>query len=111
AIEIDGHDLAAIDRAYAEATKTTGKPTVIVARTIKGKGVPEVEDKPGWHGKALDDPEHAIEELGGVRNIQVDVPKPDADAQPHRFDTGPLDLPVYEVGEEVATRKAYGEAL
>jgi transketolase len=111
AIEIDGHDLAAIDRAYEEATKTTGQPTVIVAKTIKGKGVPEVEDKPGWHGKALDDPDHAIEELGGVRNIKVDVAKPEADAQPHEFETGPLELPVYELGDEVATRKAYGEAL
>ena len=111
AIEIDGHDLAAIDRAYEEATKTTGQPTVIVAKTIKGKGVPEVEDKPGWHGKALDDPDHAIEELGGVRNIKVDVAKPEADAQPHQFETGPLELPVYELGDEVATRKAYGEAL
>jgi transketolase len=111
AIEIDGHDLAAIDRAYEEATKTTGQPTVIVAKTIKGKGVPEVEDKPGWHGKALDDPEHAIEELGGIRNIKVDVAKPEADAQPHEFETGPLELPVYELGDDVATRKAYGEAL
>jgi transketolase len=111
AIEIDGHDLAAIDRAYEEATKTTGQPTVIVARTIKGKGVPEVEDKPGWHGKALDDPDHAIEELGGIRSIKVDVAKPETDAQPHRFETGSLELPVYEVGDEVATRKAYGEAL
>ncbi len=111
AIEIDGHDLAAIDQAYEEATGTTGQPTVIVAKTIKGKGVPEVEDKPGWHGKALDDPDHAIEELGGVRNIKVDVAKPEADAQPHQFETGPLELPVYELGDEVATRKAYGEAL
>jgi transketolase len=111
AIEIDGHDLAEIDRAYEEATGTTVQPTVIVARTIKGKGVPEVEDKPGWHGKALDDPEHAIEELGGVRNITVDVEKPETDAQPHVFETGPLELPAYEVGDEVATRKAYGEAL
>jgi transketolase len=111
AIEIDGHDLAAIDRAYEEATKTTGQPTVIVARTIKGKGVPEVEDKPGWHGKALDDPDHAIEELGGIRSIKVDVAKPETDAQPHRFETGSLELPVYDVGDEVATRKAYGEAL
>jgi transketolase len=111
AIEIDGHDLAAIDRAYEEATKTTGQPTVIVAKTIKGKGVPEVEDKPGWHGKALDDPDHAIEELGGIRNIKVDVAKPEADAQPHEFETGPLELPVYELGDDVATRKAYGEAL
>jgi transketolase len=111
AIEIDGHDLAEIDRAYEEATATTDQPTVIVARTIKGKGVPEVENKPGWHGKALDDPEHAIEELGGIRNITVDVPKPETDARPHVFETGPLELPAYEVGDEVATRKAYGEAL
>jgi transketolase len=110
AIEIDGHDLAEIDRAYQEATDTNGQPTVIVARTIKGKGVSEVEDKPGWHGKALDDPEHAIEELGGIRNITVDVAKPEG-AEPHRFDTGPLELPRYEIGDEVATRKAYGEAL
>jgi transketolase len=111
AIEIDGHDLAAIDEAFEEATATTGQPTVIVAKTIKGKGVPEVEDKPGWHGKSLDDPDHAIEELGGVRNIKVDVAKPEADAQPHQFETGPLELPVYELGDDVATRKAYGEAL
>jgi transketolase len=111
AIEIDGHDLAEIDRAYEEATAATDQPTVIVARTIKGKGVPEVEDKPGWHGKALDDPEHAIEELGGIRNITVEVAKPDADARPHAFETGPLELPAYEIGDEVATRKAYGDAL
>jgi transketolase len=111
AIEIDGHDLSEIDRAYAEAIETSGRPTAIIARTIKGKGVPEVEDKGGWHGKALDHPEHAIEELGGIRNITVDVAKPEAGAEPHRFDTGPLELPRYEVGDEVATRKAYGEAL
>jgi transketolase len=111
AVEIDGHDLAEIDRAYEEATATTDQPTVIVARTIKGKGVPEVEDKPGWHGKALDDPGPAIEELGGLRNITVDVAKPDTDARPHVFETSPLELPAYEIGDEVATRKAYGDAL
>src|SRR5438874_3284454 len=52
AIEIDGHDVEAIDRAYSEAESTPGQPTVVVARTIKGKGVKEVEDQPGWHGKA-----------------------------------------------------------
>jgi transketolase len=109
-IEIDGHDPAAIDAAYEEATKTTDRPTVVVAKTIKGKGVKEVEDKGGWHGKALDDPEHAIEELGGVRNMTADVPRPEA-ATPHSFETGPLELPSYELGSEVATRKAYGEAL
>jgi transketolase len=110
AIEIDGHDVEEIDRAYKEAEETSGRPTVIVARTIKGKGVKAVEDKDGWHGKALDDPDAAIEELGGVRNIHVDVAKP-GPAEPHRFPDGPLELPRYELGQEVATRKAYGEAL
>jgi transketolase len=110
AIEIDGHDPAAIDTAYAEAAQTTDRPTVIVAKTIKGKGVPEVEDKQGWHGKALDDPEHSIEELGGIRNLTVDVAKPEP-ATPHSFETAALDLPRYDLGTEVATRKAYGEAL
>ena len=58
-------------------------PTAIIARTIKGKGVKAVENKDGWHGKALDDPESAIAELGGDRNIVVDVHKPEGDAQPH----------------------------
>ena len=111
AIAIDGHDVEAIDRAYAEAVSTEGVPTVVVARTIKGKGVKEVENKDGWHGKALDDPEHAIEELGGVRNIVVQVAKPEGDAQPHRFETPGGEPPTWDVGEEVATRKAYGDAL
>jgi transketolase len=111
AIEIDGHDVDQIDRAYAEAAETKGQPTAIVARTIKGKGVAAVEDKEGWHGKALDNPEPAIAELGGVRSIQVEVAKPERAGEPHRFETGPLELPRYEVGSEVATRKAYGEAL
>jgi transketolase len=111
AIEIDGHDVEAIDRAYAEALETKGKPTAIVARTIKGKGVSAVEDKGGFHGKALDDPEASIAELGGERDIRVEVARPDRSGEPHRFQTGPLELPRYEVGSEVATRKAYGDAL
>ena len=111
AIEIDGHDVAAIDGAYAEAIATQGRPTVIVAKTIKGKGVKAVENQEGWHGKALDDPESAIQELGGVRNLTIDVAKPDFEGQPHVFETGQLELPSYELGDEVATRKAYGDAL
>jgi transketolase len=110
AIPIDGHDVEAIDRAYAEAVETAGRPTVIVARTIKGKGVKAVEDKGGFHGKALDDPEQAIAELGGVRDLRIEVARPDP-AEPHRFETGPLALPRYDTGAEIATRKAYGDAL
>jgi len=111
AIEIDGHDVEAIDAAYTQALETSGTPTVIVARTIKGKGVKAVENKEGFHGKALDDPEAAIEELGGIRNITIDVAKPELDGEPHRFEHGTLELPSYEVGDDVATRKAYGDTL
>jgi transketolase len=110
AIEIDGHDVEAVDAAYTEAEATRGKPTLVIARTIKGKGVKAVENQEGWHGKALDDPEAAIEELGGLRNIAVDVAQPET-GEPHRFGTGALELPQYEAGSKVATRKAYGEAL
>jgi transketolase len=110
AILVDGHDVEAIDNAYAEAVATTGKPTVVVARTVKGKGVAAVEDVNGFHGKPLDDTDPAIAELGGERNIRIEVAQPEPVA-PHRFPGGELELPRYEVGSEVATRKAYGEAL
>jgi transketolase len=112
AIEIDGHDVEQIHAAYEEAERTTGKPTAIVAKTIKGKGYSKLEDKGGWHGKASspEDAEEALAELGGVRNIVVSVPKPDH-GEPHRFEPTPAAWPAYELGSEVATRKAYGDAL
>jgi transketolase len=110
AITVDGHDVAAIDAAYAAAVEVDGRPTVIVARTLKGKGVSVVENKNGWHGKPLDDPEGAVAELGGERNLTVDVNVRER-AEPHVFPAGTLELPRYEPGEDVATRKAYGDAL
>ncbi len=110
AIVVDGHDVEEIDAAYAEATATSGKPTAIVARTVKGQGVAEVADLNGLHGKPLDDPDAAIVELGGLRDIRVEVAKPDVSAQ-RKPAGGRLELPRYEVGSKVATRKAYGEAL
>jgi transketolase len=110
AIAIDGHDADAIEAAYAEASATEGRPTAIVARTKKGKGVKAVEDLPGKHGKPLDDPDAAIAELGGERELSVELAAPPG-GTPHRFDVGGGELPSWELGEEVATRKAYGEAL
>jgi transketolase len=108
AIEIDGHDVEQIDAAYREA-ESIGKPTAVVARTIKGKGYSKIEDQGGWHGKAV--AEEAVEELGGMRNLTIDVPKPER-AERHRFEPkGTPEWPRYEVGSKVATRKAYGEAL
>jgi transketolase len=109
AVEVDGHDVEQIDAAYREAEATSGKPTAVVAKTIKGKGYSKVEDQGGWHGKAV--AEEAIEELGGQRNIRVQVPKPEG-GEPQRFDApGTSEWPRYELGSKVATRKAYGEAL
>jgi transketolase len=113
AIEIDGHDVAAIDAAYAEAERQTDGPTLIVATTVKGKGYSAIENKEGWHGKALppDDAKAAIEELGGERHIIVDVRKPERLEPAQITVTGVLTLPRYEVGAKVATRNAYGDAL
>src|SRR5947209_2438412 len=111
AVVIDGHDLEAIDGAYEQAVTTTGRPTVILARTKKGKGVKAVEDQPGRHGKPLDDPDEAIQELGGERNLNVEVAKPSDQERPHKFEVSGGELPRWDPGEEVATRQAYGEAL
>ncbi|WP_093798168.1 transketolase [Streptomyces sp. Wb2n-11] len=110
-IEVDGHDVEAVDAAFGEARSTTGRPTAVVARTRKGRGVAAVEDQEGKHGKPLKDAGEAIEELGGPRFVRVEVNKPHADRSPGTSAAGPLELPRYERGDEVATRNAYGEAL
>ncbi len=111
AVEVDGHDVEQVDRAYTEAVATTEKPTVIVARTLKGRGVKAVEDQPGVHGQPLEDPEGAIAELGGERRLSVTVASPESDAKPHVFSTGGGQLPRYTLGSQRSTRKAYGEVL
>jgi transketolase len=119
---IDGHDLTAIDDALTTAEDTAGEqPTVIVAKTIKGRGFSEVEDRLDWHGKPFppDMADRAITELGGVRNLVLRGPRPDPvpakeqaaqeqAAQPAKADAA---APRYTLGEKVATRKAYGDAL
>ena len=111
-IEVDGHDLAAIAKAYQQAAKTKGKPTMIVAKTIKGKGVSFIENKNGWHGKVLNKKElaKALTELEPVNlkiRGKVSLPKK-------------VNLPSNKVkakkiaeqyGKPLATRKAYGHAL
>lgn len=113
AIELDGHDLAAIDAAYGEARANRDRPTCLIAKTVKGQGVSLVANKDGWHGKALapDQAKAAIAELGGVRNNTYPTAKPPLvipEAQPTAFK---LKLPAYKVGSAEATRKAYGDAL
>ena len=107
--EIDGHDLEAIEAAYA-AAEAADRPAVIFARTKKGAGVAAVEDKEGWHGKPLEDPEAAVEELGGVRSLRIEV-KPPGQPPEYEIPRAEVERPSYEVGEKVATRGAYGDAL
>ncbi|MGO2536306.1 MAG: transketolase [Brachybacterium tyrofermentans] len=112
AIVLDGHDLDAIDAALAEADGDLDKPLVILARTVKGKGYPEVEDAEGWHGKPLpeDKAAEAIDGLGGERHLLVRGPKP-PEVERAAPEVGTASMPTFEKGEEVATRKAYGAAL
>jgi transketolase len=109
ALRIDGHDVEAVDRAYTEASDGSG-PAFIVARTEKGHGVSFLANAEGWHGKALDEDQakKAIEELGGERSITVTPPKPEA-VEPQRGAKADVVLPTYD--QDIATRKAYGEAL
>ena len=67
ALQINGHDMDAIKTAFAQARQIQGKPTVIIADTIKGKGVSFMENEAGWHGKAPNATqfEQAIKDLGG----------------------------------------------
>nr|WP_267131678.1 transketolase [Streptomyces katsurahamanus] len=111
-IEIDGHDVAAIDAAYQEATAAEDRPTAVIARTHKGRGVAEVDDQEGFHGRPLPHPERAIEELGGVRSIRVDVARPpDPVLTTTAHAAGEIAAPRYRVGGETATRDAFGAAL
>lgn len=112
-IEIDGHDVEAVDAAYAEASGIEGRPTAIVARTKKGRGVAAVEDQEGAHGKPLSDTDEAVAELGGRRDLRIEVTRPQTAVAPGAPDRGhgAPQLPTYKIGDEEATRTAFGAAL
>ncbi|MGI8848394.1 MAG: transketolase [Candidatus Dormibacteria bacterium] len=114
ALVIDGHNVDEIDEALSTGRGSRDVPTVIIARTVKGKGFSEIANKDGWHGKALppDMAERAIAELGGERDLRIEVQKPGGgqSAQLHQ-PAGNVTLPTYSRDAKVATRKAYGDAL
>lgn len=114
ALVIDGHDLAQIDGALTRAQSSHDQPTVILAKTIKGKGVPEVEDKDGWHGKALpkDMAERAVAALGGLGGLRITTSLPGQGTP--AITPAPqaaVALPRWDVGEKIATRAAFGAAV
>lgn len=112
-ITIDGHDIKAIEKAYEEANKAKGKPVMIIAKTLKGKGVSFIEDKDNWHGKALnrDEFEKAVKELGIIdKKVKAEIAKPEKKQQANP-EIKKINSDPYELGQTVATRKAYGIAL
>ena len=112
-ILVDGHDFDQILPAYQKARESTDKPVMIIAGTIKGKGVSFVEDKNGWHGKVLSKEElgRALKELGEVdRTLRGEVAEPE-NRRPDKRISEKIAEPFYPPDQAVATRKAYGLAL
>jgi transketolase len=125
-IVIDGHSLKAIDSAYTKASKSKN-PCMIIAKTIKGKGVKMIENKEGWHGKALSEKEAtvAIKQFGAVEDVIGKIKMPvqikNAEVKMSRLSGIPLvagqnkktnyQLPVTNYTKPTATRHAYGNAL
>jgi transketolase len=112
-IAIDGHDMQQALDAFRAAAMERSQPVMIVARTLKGKGISLVEDADGWHGKALDQDQwtQALRELSDVdRNLRGTVTAPE-DRRPPSVASQPAAAPRYDLGTSVATRKAYGTAL
>jgi len=110
-VEVDGHDVEQIDAAYSEAARTTDRPTAVIARTVKGAGVEAVADQEGAHGKPLSDAEQAVAELGGRRDMRIEVAAPTSGGVRQRPGGAPVDLPTFAKGEEAATRDAFGQAV
>jgi len=121
AIVIDGHDIEALLKALADARATKGRPTMIVAKTIKGKGISFTEGKDNWHGKALKKGEEMDRAIKELEAQFVKAPEPGPIQRPdrgagnapdlHPKAPAPLPAPDYKLGDSVATREAYGTTL
>jgi transketolase len=116
ALVVDGHDLSAILTAFDTAAATKGKPTVLLAKTFKGKGISFMENHPSWHGKPVPsgaECQKAIDELTAQlkpNSTSIAFKKPSASTQGSSTIT-PLPPSPYKVGEAAATREAFGAAL
>ncbi len=115
ALVVDGHDVSALLDAFEKAAQTKGQPTVILARTFKGKGVSFLEDKENWHGKALKpaEAENALKELQAQFTKSDLKLRPQAPAARTAAASGSVTAPKpnYDSTKQVATREAFGEAL
>ncbi len=110
---IDGHSMDDIIDAYKVCLEVKDTPTMIIARTVKGKGISFIEDKNGWHGKALNKEElgKALQELGPLNtSVRGEIAKPQG-LEPQTQEPGKAQQPAYPPDTPVATRRAYGNAL
>ncbi|XP_044299657.1 transketolase-like protein 1 [Varanus komodoensis] len=113
---VDGHHVEELCRALWQASQHKGKPTAIVAKTFKGRGIPDVENADNWHGKPM--PKDKLDFIINTIQSQIQTNKvlsiqPPAQDVP-QISTGYIKMPsppAYRIGEKVATRKAYGSAL
>ncbi|HXH86363.1 MAG TPA: transketolase [Nitrospira sp.] len=116
ALVVDGHDLSAITAAFDEAARTRNTPTVLLAKTFKGKGISFMENHPSWHGKPVpkgEDTEKAIDELTKQlkpNSFSLTIPKPIA-PRPGTTAISALPPSPYKPGDSAATREAFGVAL
>jgi transketolase len=117
-IVVDGHDISALLNAFNEARDTKGRPTMILARTLKGKGLAAIEGKDGWHGKALKKGEEADKAIAELEKQKVDgastpeISAPRSKSRPEAAaDYSKIPAPAYKKGDLVATREAWGVAL
>jgi transketolase len=114
---VDGHDLAAVLDALEQARRLKHQPTMILARTIKGKGISLIEGKGGWHGKPLKKGPEMDQALAELESQLVPeegpVPVPQAPQRRQRDAPrpAPLGAPPYKLGDSVATREAFGTAI
>lgn len=123
----DGHDCEQISEAYHRALEvhgseghgSEGRPTMIVARTLKGKGVPFLEDRNGFHGKPVDDDRmnEALDDVGDKpSHLAVQIAKPEPQHNSQRStgvtsDGRSTERMDYKIGDPIATRDAFGNAL
>jgi transketolase len=115
---VDGHNIPALQQAFAEARETKGRPTMVLARTLMGKGLSAIEGKEGWHGKALKKGKEADDAIAELeRQLVPDAPAPVIPPPPARQrpepspDYSKMPAPAYKLGDVVATREAWGAAL
>ena len=117
ALVVDGHNVESLIKAYDDAANTTDRPTIILARTFKGKGISFTEDKEGYHGKPIpagEDSDKALHELDGqLNNVAFNwTPKLPSSNGAGLGSSQPASPPPYTVGgKELATRAAFGAAL